>query len=109
MASLNSPARRGGASLVTLTGDLGAANVPAIRTTMSTALQGQPHDLVIDMRQVHRMSLEAVAVLVAAKTRLKSLNRRLTLVCAEGSPTDHALGEAGMHGQFVLVPTIPQE
>ena len=96
-----------GHSFLTLAGDLGPVDVPWMTQEVSRALEGEPHDLVIDMRGAYRVSPEALALLTSVRSRQRSLNRHLTLVIDLGSPTDRALQAAGLQGLFLTVRRVP--
>jgi len=75
---------------------------------IGAALDGEPHDLVIDLRGVWAFSSEAVSVLVGAASRQHAQERHLTLIYAAGSPIDTALKSAvGGRGAFTTVWAIP--
>jgi hypothetical protein len=96
-----------GQAFLALDGDLGPAEIPALREKLSAALEGEPHDLVVDMRQVWGVCQEAVAVLTGVRSRQRSLDRQLTLVFSADSATDRALSAAGMQGRFTSVRQVP--
>ena len=78
----------------------------AMRRTVLNGLTGQPHDLVIDLRDVDHMSNQELAVLVGARARQRARHQTLTLVCGPGSGTEQALSRTGMRGMFTTVRRI---
>lgn len=101
----SSPAQ--GHTFLTLSGDLGPVDIPWVRQQVSRALEGEPHDLVIDMREAYNVSRETLAMLTGIRARQRNLNRRLTLVIDVDSATDQALHAAGMNGLFLVVRQVP--
>jgi hypothetical protein len=96
-----------GHTFLTLSGDLGSVDVPWVRQQVSRALEGEPHDLVIDMRGTYNVSREALAMLTGARTRQRNLNRQLTLVIDVDSPADWALRSTRLHDRFLVVRRLP--
>jgi hypothetical protein len=96
-----------GQSFLTLAGGLGAEDVPWARELVTRALEGEPHDLVIDMRGAYDVCREALALLAEFRTRQRTLNRHLTLVIDRDSAADRALQAAGLRGLFLTVRHVP--
>jgi ABC-type transporter Mla MlaB component len=105
VTSRSSPGR--GQAFLTLEGEIGPLDIPAMREKVSAALEGEPHDLVVDMRGVWALCQEAVALLAGARARQRSLQRQLTLVFAAESATDRAMKAAGLQGRFTTVRRVP--
>jgi anti-anti-sigma factor len=97
------PPDRAGQSFIALDGSLDDGGTAELRDRLSAAAQGTPHDLTIDMRGVSSISHGALAVLVGARSRQKSLDRQLTLIYRSGSVTEQALRLAGMQARFLTV------
>jgi hypothetical protein len=104
---MSDPAAGGGQAFLTFHGKIQEPDVPALRRHVSAALEGQPHDLVIDMRDVWSLCDEAVAVLAGMASRQRSQRRVLTLVFSAGSPTDDALRRTRKASRFNTVRSIP--
>lgn len=92
-----------------LVGDIGPADASFMRARMLAALEGPPHHLTVDMRGVRSLSIQAIGVLVSARARQQSRDRRLTLVCSQRSPTAHSLNRAGMRGKFLILSAAPDD
>lgn len=105
MSTHGSPSR--GQAFLALDGDIGPSDVPALWEKLSAALEGEPHDLVVDMRRVWGVCQEAVALLAGIRARQRSLHRQLTLVFPAESATDRALTVAGLQGRFTTVRQVP--
>jgi hypothetical protein len=90
-------------STIELHGAITPLDVPNMRRRLSAALEGEPHDLMVDMRGVWDLCPKALAVLVGAHSRQRSLHRKLTLVMGLGSATERALVAAGMQGRMPTV------
>jgi hypothetical protein len=104
---MSGPAAGQGQAFLKFHGQIREPDVPALRRQVSAALEGQPHDLVIDMRDVWSLCDEAVAVLVGMASRQRSQRRVLTLVYAAGSPTDDALRASRLGSRINTVRSIP--
>ena len=76
MTGRSRPSR--GQPILTLDGALTPFEVPALRRKVSGALEGELHDLVVDLRLVWVVCREALAVLSGANARQRSLHRQLT-------------------------------
>ena len=77
-----------------------------MRRAILEAMEGAPHDLVLDMRALAVMHDTGVALLIGVNARVRARRRLLTLVCAKGSPTEQALTRAGLTRVFTLVPAL---
>ena len=97
------PPSRDGQSFLALEGSLDAVEAAGLRDKLMLASRGEPHDVVVDLRGVCAISPTALAALVGARARQKSVNRELTLIYRSGSVTDQALAHAGMRGLFLTV------
>lgn len=101
-------ARSSAKKLLSLSGPIGAGEIAGVQRRIGAALDGDPHDLVIDLRGVWAFSSEAVSVLVGAASRQHAQEQHLTLIYAAGSPIDTALKSAvGDSGAFTTVWAIP--
>ena len=78
-----------------------------LRQDILGAMEGEPHDLVIDLRQVVHLPSAGLAALVGVQARQRSRRKSLTLVCGERSGTQMALAGSGMKGDFRTVAEIP--
>ena len=78
-----------------------------LRQDLLAAMAGEPHDLVIDLRQVVHLPSTGLAALVGVQARQRSRLKSLTLVCGERSATEMALTGSGMKGEFKIVTEIP--
>ena len=78
-----------------------------LRQDLLAAMAGEPHDLVIDLRQVVHLPSTGLAALVGVQARQRSRLKSLTLVCGERSATEMALTGSGMKSEFKIVTEIP--
>lgn len=93
---------------LSLSGPIGTGEIPGVQRRIAAAVDGEPHDLVIDLRGVWAFSPEAVSVLVGAASRQHARGQHLTLIYAAGSPIDTALKSVvGDSGSFTTVWAIP--
>jgi len=95
-------------TLLSLSGPVGTGEIAGLQRRIAAALDGEPHDLVIDLRGVWAFSPEAVSVLVGAASRQHAHEQHLTLIYAAGSPIDTALKSATRGSDsFTTVWAIP--
>jgi len=77
-----------------------------MRRSILVAMEGSPHDLVIDLRAVAVMTDTGLALLVGVNARQRARKSALTLVCAKGSATEQALTRRGLTRVFTVVSAL---
>ena len=78
-------------------------SVRGMRQGILAAMEGRPHDLVIDMRAVDHLSNRGVALLLGVRARQRSRQQTLTLVCGVDSATEQAMSRNGMKRSFTTI------
>lgn len=78
-------------------------SVRGMRQGILAALEGRPHDLVIDMRGVDHLTNQGLALLLGVKARQRSRQQALTLVCGLDSATEQAMSRNEMKRSFTTV------
>jgi len=78
-------------------------SVRGMRQGILAALEGRPHDLVIDRRGVDHLSDQGLALLSGVKARQRSGQQALTLVCGLDSATEQAMSRNEMKRSFTTV------
>lgn len=78
-------------------------SVRVMRQTILAAMEGQSHDLVIDMRAVEHLSNRGMALLLGVRARQRSRQQTLTLICGSNSATEQAMSRNGMRQSFTTV------
>jgi anti-sigma B factor antagonist len=90
--------RNGGATVVTLAGELDLYNAHVVRDALLQACSESPERLVVDLSGVKFMDSTALGVLIEARTRMA--NRRAFLLAAPGLETRRALEISGLDRHF---------
>jgi len=75
-------------AIVRPSGDVVAASVPELRSTMKTALSGGIQELVIDLRDVHMVDSSGIGLLISAHNSMRKAGGRLTLIHTSGEVLD---------------------
>lgn len=74
---------RGGATVVSVAGDLDIHSAPSLRATLSTLLEDGQLQLVVDLEKVGFLDSSAIGALVGAHKRAEELGGSLQLVCTQ--------------------------
>ena len=94
----------GGATVVSLTGELDLYNANEVRDALLECANGEPERIVVDMSEVRFIDSTALGVLIEARTRLA--NRRAFLLAAPGLETRRALEISGLDRHFAVHDTV---
>jgi len=94
----------GGATVVSLTGELDLYNANEVRDALLECTNREPERIVVDMSEVRFIDSTALGVLIEARTRLA--NRRAFLLAAPGLETRRALEISGLDRHFAVHDTV---
>lgn len=83
------------AAVLSLHGEIDLGTAPVLREALLPVLEHQSGVVVVDLSEVAFMDSTGVEVLVDALRRLEPQNRRLAIVCREGSPAHRVLSLVG--------------
>ena len=93
-------ARRDGAAVVKLAGELDLYNAHEVRQALLAECAEDPERLVVDLEAVEFIDSTALGVLIEARTKLS--NRRAFLLAAAAAETRRALEISGLDRHFGL-------
>jgi anti-anti-sigma regulatory factor len=84
-------------SVVTVSGSVGALDVPDLRDSLLSALDRNPGDVLLDMREAAEVDDLLMAALTATRSRAKHLRRRLVVIDTADGATALSLRRHGLH------------
>jgi anti-sigma B factor antagonist len=82
-------------TVLAVDGEIDLASVPVLGSAIDAALADGAAELWIDLTDTRFMDSSGVHLLVATRSRVRDLNRRLAIVCPRGS-VRHLLEVAGV-------------
>ncbi|MFJ8487892.1 STAS domain-containing protein [Streptomyces sp. NPDC094038] len=97
----------GGATVVTLHGDLDLLAVPALAAALDDLTSGAEPDLVLDLSPVSFIDCSGLGLLCRARNRVRHRTGRLRLV-APDDDVPRLLRHTGLADAFELYPGLPE-
>ena len=95
-----------GIAVLTVSGEVDLATVPALEAAIDEALAAQPSGLVIDLSNVEFLASAGLQTLVTTQERVGMSGQ--FVVVAEGAATSRPIQLTGLDEIFDLYPTLPE-
>jgi len=86
--------------VLTVSGSIGAAELPELRTRLLEAIDGGDFDVLLDAREVSAFDDAALPALTAGRSRAKYRRRRLVVLDGEGGAVSASLRRSGLRFRF---------
>ena len=83
-------------SLLTVTGNVDAVDVPMLRSHLLDAVEAYPGDVLLDMRHVRSVSEQLAPALTAVRTRAQHLRHRIVVIDDVAGATTGVLRRLGL-------------
>ena len=98
--------RKGGATVVTLAGELDLYNAQEIREALFAESEAGPERIVVDLSRVDFIDSTALGALIESRSKLA--DRRAFLLAAPALETRRALEVSGLDRHFTLFDTVDE-